>query len=75
MKTEFQKYWDKCSRYDKTPQGVARIEEMNRFQGILEDLMQASKHPINERYAKRLHEIATEVRGISDTTTRHPHIR
>lgn len=75
MKTEFQKYWDKCIRYDKTPQGVARIKEMNRFQGILEDLMQASKQPINERYAKRLHEIAWEVRGISDTTTRHPHIR
>jgi len=30
-------------------------------------LMEASKQPTNDRFSKRLHEMAIELRGISDT--------
>ena len=67
MKTEYQKYVDKCEKYRKSPDGIAEAKERDRFQDLLVNLMEASKEPTNKRHSKRLHEIAIELRAISDT--------
>jgi hypothetical protein len=67
MKKEFQKYLKRCERFRKSPEGIAEASERDRFQDILVNLMEASKQPTNERFSKRLHDIAIELRAISDT--------
>tara|TARA_R110000822_G_scaffold287270_1_gene408546 strand:+ start:255 stop:479 length:225 start_codon:yes stop_codon:yes gene_type:complete len=67
MKTEFNKYLERCERFRKSPEGIAERNERERFQDILVNLMEASKQPTNNRFSKRLHEMAIELRGISDT--------
>jgi hypothetical protein len=44
-----------------------RINELNKFQDIIIDVMEASRRPINRKFKEELKQIGRDLRSISDT--------
>ena len=75
MKTAFEKYWERCRRWETTEEGQTYRKEKDRFQSMIEQVCDASKHPSNQKSKEALLDIARQLRVIENKTHIHKYSR